>query len=195
MYADLSYDISSEDEFAEELVKLFKVVADNLQITQNVEERLAVASRIKEVYGFRKAAKIRGTTAAAAALNKASRAAAAAAAAGDGTAAAAAADIWRRTWGVQTDADVALKWLQQQMNPSTINPAILRAQFVAIFPDAGPVVQQHGEIEVPPSPREPPGFFTRVWHYIAGAPPPPPPKKIPDPLEVSIHPISAADYM
>ncbi|CDJ53997.1 hypothetical protein, conserved [Eimeria brunetti] len=189
MYADLSYDISTGEEFSEELIKLFKNVSQTLKIQNQVEDRLAVAQRVKEVYGFRRAA--RGDVASPAAA----AAAAAAAGAAAGTAAAAAADGWERVWGVDTDADLALKWLQHQTKPSAQNPAVLRAEFVAIFPDAGPVVQQKFEVEVPPSPREPPGFFRRVWYYIVGEPPPPPPKKIPDPLEVSIHPINAAEYL
>ncbi|CDJ39445.1 hypothetical protein, conserved [Eimeria tenella] len=102
---------------------------------------------------------------------------------------------WEKIWGVETEADIAMKWLQHQMQPAAQNPGLLRAEFVAVFPEAGPVEQQHGLIEVPPSPRDPPGFFRRVWHYIAGEPPPPPPKKVADPLEVSIHPNNAAEYL
>ena len=92
-----------------------------------VEERLEAAKRIKELYGFRKAAKVKGVAAAAAALDRAAAAAATGSRKGS-------VDPWERIWGVQTDADVALKWLQHQTKPQGIDPALLRAEFVAVFP-------------------------------------------------------------
>lgn len=87
-----------------------------------MQHRHEVAAKIHSTYGSRKATEVRGLAAAAAAVEKAQ---AAADAGGDG---------WGHTFGVSTDADVALRWLQLQMKPQIKDPALLRAEFVAVFP-------------------------------------------------------------
>ncbi|XP_026190958.1 uncharacterized protein LOC34619145 [Cyclospora cayetanensis] len=185
MYSDLTYDISTSEQFTEELKKLLDKVATTLNIQDEVAARVSAAARVRSCCGSRQAEKVGGLAKAEAAL---ARAAAKQEEGGAETG-------WKKMWGVQTDADVALKWLQHQMQPQGIDPAVLRAQFVEVFPDAGIVEMQKMEIEVPPSPTEPPGVFARIWYHLVGSPPPPPPKSIPDPLGVKVHPINAADHL
>ena len=94
-----------------------------------VHHRHEVAAKIATTYGSRKATKVHGLAAAKAALSRAK------AEAEEGNT-----EGWNRAFGVSTDADVALKWLQFQMKPQGKDPAVLRAEFAAVFPGATPLL-------------------------------------------------------
>ncbi|CBZ52440.1 conserved hypothetical protein [Neospora caninum Liverpool] len=180
MYSDLTYDISTTDEFTEEMTKLLRRVASQLKLHHLVGLRLSVAKQIRAKYqivgnsGAETRQRQRGSR------RRDER-------------------QWERLLGGETSADVQLRWLQMRMHPEDATVTRARAEFTLIFPSAKPVCFQE-EVDRPeePSEKEEPGFFEKLGNALFGEEEreePALPPHLQDPLNVRLHPIPAVDII
>ncbi|KFH07059.1 GCC2 and protein GCC3 [Toxoplasma gondii VAND] len=182
MYSDLTYDISTTDEFREEMKKLLRRVAAKLKLHNLVGARLAVAKQI------RTNCRIVGGKGAGARRRRSRRRTET----GDET-------QWEKLLGGETSADVQLRWLHMRMHPDDASSARTRAEFALIFPSAKPVCFQE-DLNPPeePSEKAEPGLFERLGNAIFGeetSEEPHLPPHLQDPLNVRLHPIPATDII
>ncbi|PFH34617.1 hypothetical protein BESB_066500 [Besnoitia besnoiti] len=177
MYGDLTYDVSTSEEFTAEVRKLLRRVAKQLKVEKEVGVRVQVAQRLRNTYrivgGRRRRTQRRQTS--------------------DEVAG----GQWKKLIGGETDADVQLRWLRLRMHGDEDSSARRRAEFALIFPSAKPVVYQDElESSRPSQPEEQPGFLEQLANTLFGTE-----KKrdfsrrAQDPLDVHLHPYHAVDLL